>query len=144
MKKILIVIFAVASLLIVACTAPGQITGTTDSSLTENIVNVATDIADDSISDAVGDTIDGIPIAEFDSYSIEDVASHSTEEDCWIVLENKIYDVTVWIQKHPGGKDAISNWCGKVGFEDAYRGQHGTYQDEKMEVETSMIGVLES
>ncbi len=48
------------------------------------------------------------------SYTLEDVAPHSKAEDCWIVIEGNVYDMTPYIQKqiHPGGA-AILFGCGK-------------------------------
>lgn len=47
-------------------------------------------------------------------YSIDDVAMHNNREDCWIVVEGKVYDVTGYIASgmHKG-KDAILMGCGK-------------------------------
>lgn len=36
-------------------------------------------------------------------YTITDVASHNTVNDAWIIIKGKVYDVTTWIKKHPGG-----------------------------------------
>ncbi|KAJ7569127.1 hypothetical protein O6H91_01G062300 [Diphasiastrum complanatum] len=36
-------------------------------------------------------------------YSRKDVMAHSTPEDCWLVIDGKVYDVTQWVPKHPGG-----------------------------------------
>jgi cytochrome b involved in lipid metabolism len=48
------------------------------------------------------------------SYTLEDVAKHSKAEDCWMVIEGNVYDMTPYIQKqiHPGGA-AILFGCGK-------------------------------
>jgi len=48
-----------------------------------------------------------------DSYTREAVSKHNTEEDCWLIINNKIYDVTEWLPKHPGGKNLILNLAGK-------------------------------
>lgn len=37
----------------------------------------------------------------------EELESHNTLDSCWIAIENKVYDVTEWIPKHPGGRSAI-------------------------------------
>lgn len=37
------------------------------------------------------------------SFSLAEVAKHSTKEDCWIIIQGKVYDVTKFIPKHPGG-----------------------------------------
>lgn len=53
-------------------------------------------------------------LATVEKYTLEEVASHSSKEDCWLVLDGKIYDVTPYVQSgfHPG-KEAILMGCGK-------------------------------
>ena len=46
------------------------------------------------------------------SYTLNDVAQHTTPFDCWMAIEGKVYNVTNYIGKHPGGK-AILRGCGK-------------------------------
>jgi len=48
------------------------------------------------------------------SFSISDVAKHNNENDCWIVIDGKVYDVTSYIESHPGGR-AMANFCGQDG-----------------------------
>lgn len=45
------------------------------------------------------------------SYTLEEVATHDNKSDCWLVIENKVYDVTDAIDTHPGG-DTILEGCG--------------------------------
>ena len=45
------------------------------------------------------------------SFDMTEVALHSTEEDCWMVLRDKVYDFTDFLPKHPGGKKMIEG-CG--------------------------------
>ena len=35
--------------------------------------------------------------------SWEEVRKHHSPDDLWIVLEGKVYDVTEWKKRHPGG-----------------------------------------
>ncbi len=44
--------------------------------------------------------------------TLADVAKHATEQDCWMVIHDNVYDVTKFIPNHPGGK-AILMGCGK-------------------------------
>jgi len=37
------------------------------------------------------------------TYSLASVASHSTPSDCWVIVRDKVYDVTAWVPQHPGG-----------------------------------------
>jgi cytochrome b involved in lipid metabolism len=45
------------------------------------------------------------------TYSGEEVAQHATRTDCWMIIEQKVYDVTEFINSHPGGS-AILEGCG--------------------------------
>lgn len=35
--------------------------------------------------------------------SAQDIAEHKTPEDCWIVVDNQVWDVTDFLDEHPGG-----------------------------------------
>ncbi len=37
---------------------------------------------------------------------------HPNKTDCWMAIEGKVYDVTSFIEKHPGG-ERILQGCGK-------------------------------
>jgi cytochrome b involved in lipid metabolism len=47
------------------------------------------------------------------SFSIADLNSHKTEADCYVSVLNKVYDVTAYVDQHPGGKDILKG-CGKM------------------------------
>lgn len=36
-------------------------------------------------------------------YTTEEVGKHSTPEDCWLIVHGKVYDVSAFVPKHPGG-----------------------------------------
>jgi cytochrome b involved in lipid metabolism len=37
------------------------------------------------------------------SYSFDDLKAHTTYDSCWLLLEGKVYDVTKFLDEHPGG-----------------------------------------
>nr|XP_053636568.1 uncharacterized protein LOC128691704 isoform X2 [Cherax quadricarinatus] len=45
--------------------------------------------------------------------SLSEVASHDTHNDCWIVLYDKVFDVTKFLLEHPGGEDVIMEYAGR-------------------------------
>ncbi|KAG9449088.1 hypothetical protein H6P81_009053 [Aristolochia fimbriata] len=59
------------------------------------------------------------------SYSKAEVAVHNKKSDCWIIVKNKVYDVTPYVEEHPGG-DAILAHAGDDSTEGFYGPQHAT------------------
>lgn len=48
---------------------------------------------------------------EAKKYSINEVANHNSESDCWLVISDKVYEVTEFVTSHPGGQ-ALLEGCG--------------------------------
>lgn len=49
--------------------------------------------------------------AEFD---MDEVKKHDKEDDCWLVIGGKVYDVTAYLPEHPGGADIMLGSTGKL------------------------------
>ena len=45
--------------------------------------------------------------------SAQEVAAHNSPDDCWIIVSNKVYDVSSYVKLHPGGASAIMPYCGE-------------------------------
>lgn len=107
MKK-LVTLLALTSLFLTACgetpTTPPE-TDTTDTTTTETTVTTDTQ---------------QIPPTE---YTKEEVAKHNTKETCWSIIDGRVYDLTDWIGKHPGGPGNIMKICGADGTS-AFSKQH--------------------
>lgn len=67
-------------------------------------------------------------------FTREEIEKHDKEDDCWIVVDGKVYDVTSVLSWHPGGKSAIMNHAGKVHQEtsDEYSSIHDNYAYQKL------------
>jgi cytochrome b involved in lipid metabolism len=51
--------------------------------------------------------------ASLNSYTMEEVATHTGRDDRWIVVGDYIYNVTNWARRHPGGEKIIAGYAGQ-------------------------------
>jgi cytochrome b involved in lipid metabolism len=52
-----------------------------------------------------------------------EVAAHNSASDCWSIVKGNVYNLTSYVQRHPGGSSVIKNICGKDGSA-AFSNQH--------------------
>ena len=53
-------------------------------------------------------------------YSAKEVAAHATRDDAWVIVDGGVFDITAYIDIHPGGDSILENVGG-----DASAGFHG-------------------
>jgi cytochrome b involved in lipid metabolism len=58
------------------------------------------------------------------SYRRSTVAKHHTASNCWSIVDGKVYKLTKWVAKHPGGRKRIVRMCGKDASA-AFHSRHG-------------------
>ncbi|XP_064404994.1 acyl-CoA 6-desaturase-like [Halichondria panicea] len=46
-------------------------------------------------------------------FTREEVFQHRKKDDCWIILEGEVYNVTPWLKKHPGGARVVLHYGGE-------------------------------
>jgi cytochrome b involved in lipid metabolism len=44
--------------------------------------------------------------------SASELAKHTAEDDCWIAIHGKVYNVTNYLLDHPGGLDVMMDHSG--------------------------------
>lgn len=49
--------------------------------------------------------------------SLATVATHNTSDDCWLVVNNNIYNLTDYIYSRSAGENIIVDYCGKEATE---------------------------
>lgn len=57
----------------------------------------------------------------------QEISKHTSHSDCWITIDNKVYNITNYLGAHPGGASIIVSYCGKDGTQ-AFQGlPHSSY-----------------
>lgn len=76
-----------------------------------------------------------------DGITVDEVKLHNNIDDCWIVLNGDVYDITEFIKIHPGGAARLMEVAGK----DATEKFHMIHSDEvleKMKEYITLVGKL--
>lgn len=63
------------------------------------------------------------------AYTVEDIAQHDTEDDCWMIYDNGVYDLTNYLDDHDRYLD-IREWCGGD-ITEAFETKDGISQDHR-------------
>ncbi len=73
-------------------------------------------------------------------YTRDEIARHASVDDLWVIIDDKVYDLTDYVDEHPGGVDAIA----KNGGRDATEGFKGPQHPSRVFdiVEEYRVGVL--
>lgn len=79
----------------------------------------------------------------FGSYSWEEVQKHTKRGDQWIVVERKVYDVSQWVKKHPGGLRILGHYAGEDATE-AFTAFHPNLQLVRKYMKPLLIGELDA
>jgi hypothetical protein len=50
--------------------------------------------------------------------SWEEISKHNSGDSCWVVIRGTVYDMTTFLDDHPGGAKSILMYGGKDGTEE--------------------------
>ncbi len=72
----------------------------------------------------------------------EEVSKHNQRGDCWSIVDGYVYNLTNWIDQHPGGASRIISLCGVDGTSN-FLGQHSGSSSAKSRLNNYELGKLE-
>ncbi len=74
-------------------------------------------------------------------YDMSEIESRSTKGNCWAAIDENVYDLTSWINQHPGGREKIIELCG-TDATGAFEAMHGDSSKAKQALILLKIGTL--
>ncbi|KAL1932255.1 hypothetical protein VTP01DRAFT_9311 [Rhizomucor pusillus] len=54
-------------------------------------------------------------------YTYEEIAAHNSRKDLWMVIHGKVYDITAFVDEHPGGEEVL--------FDEGAKDATGPFED---------------
>jgi cytochrome b involved in lipid metabolism len=72
---------------------------------------------------------------------MDKVKLNNTDRSCWSVVDGNVYDLTRWINSHPGGAGAIRSMCGVDGTQ-AFLNQHDGRREPIQRLSMYLLGPL--
>jgi hypothetical protein len=90
---------------------------------------------------AVTPTATPTPTATTSGYTMAQVAANNSAKSCWAVIEGSVYNLTAWINSHPGGSGAILSLCGTEATS-SFKGKHGNQSRPAAQLSGYLLGPL--
>ena len=74
-------------------------------------------------------------------YTTAQVKANNSASNCWSIIDGNVYNLTAWIDRHPGGDDKILSLCGKDGSS-AFKSKHAGSPGPVGQLDSYKIGKL--
>jgi cytochrome b involved in lipid metabolism len=74
-------------------------------------------------------------------YTMAQVKANNGRAKCWSAISGNVYDLTAWINAHPGGSGAIVSLCGTDGTQD-FLAMHRNQSKPESRLASYLLGPL--
>jgi hypothetical protein len=81
------------------------------------------------------------PTPTIAGYTLAQVKANNSAKSCWAVVDDYVYDLTKWINSHPGGAGAIVSLCGTDATA-AFKAQHQNQAKPAVRLDSYKLGPL--
>ena len=86
-------------------------------------------------------TVSATPSPTLAGYTMAQVRANNTAKSCWTAIDGYVYNLTSWINSHPGGSGAILFLCGTDGT-NAFKAQHENQTRPAIRLDGYRLGPL--
>uniref|UniRef100_UPI0037E81414 cytochrome b5 type B n=1 Tax=Semicossyphus pulcher TaxID=241346 RepID=UPI0037E81414 len=76
--------------------------------INDNPLNTGSEPAKTTGVEEICETVDG----SVKYYTLEDIRVHNLSTDTWLIIHDKIYDITSFLEEHPGGEEVLLEQAG--------------------------------
>ncbi|XP_055283958.1 fatty acid desaturase 2-like protein FADS2B isoform X2 [Moschus berezovskii] len=82
-----------------------------------------------------------VPRKSLNKYTWQEIQRHNKETDQWLVINRRVYDVTGWVDRHPGGRQVLNHYAGQDAT-DVFRAMHPDPDFVRLYLKPLLIGEL--
>ncbi|XP_012602097.1 fatty acid desaturase 2-like protein FADS2B [Microcebus murinus] len=82
-----------------------------------------------------------IPSKNLNMYTWQEIQRHNQDADQWLVINRKVYNVTSWANRHPGGRRILKHYAGEDAT-DVFKAIHPKLDVVQLYLKPLLIGEL--
>ncbi|XP_045227790.1 putative fatty acid desaturase 2-like protein FADS2B isoform X2 [Macaca fascicularis] len=82
-----------------------------------------------------------VPRKSLNMYTWQEIQRHNQEADQWLVINRKVYNVSSWADRHPGGRRVLNHYAGEDAT-DVFRAMHPEPDIVQLYLKPLLIGEL--
>ncbi|MFM1937703.1 MAG: hypothetical protein RLZZ320_561 [Actinomycetota bacterium] len=79
------------------------------------------------------------PATSVVGYTLEQVRANNSSASCWTIIDGFVYNLTQWINSHPGGPGVIRSLCGTDGTA-SFKAQHENQNSPAQRLNGYLLG----
>ncbi|XP_022621123.1 cytochrome b5-like [Seriola dumerili] len=76
--------------------------------INDNLINTDNGSANKTNGEENGDTVG----SDEKYYTLEEIRLHNMSNDTWLIINDKVYDITSFLEEHPGGEEVLLEQAG--------------------------------
>ncbi|XP_071766037.1 cytochrome b5 type B [Centroberyx gerrardi] len=97
--------------------------------INDNLINTEDVSATNANVEENGETIE----SGVKCYTLEEIRAHNVSKDTWLIIHDKVYDITGFLEEHPGGEEVLLEQAGADATESFEDVGHSTDAREMLE-----------
>ncbi|XP_039977659.1 cytochrome b5 isoform X2 [Xiphias gladius] len=76
--------------------------------INDNLIDTGNGSANNANVEENGETVG----SDVQYYTLEEIRVHNMSNDTWLIIHDKVYDITSFLEEHPGGEEVLLEQAG--------------------------------